>query len=658
MSNASDFIIENGVLKKYVGRGGEVVIPENVEKIDDYAFRSCYSLTDVVIPDSVTCLGFGVFQACVRLKSVVLPGSISTISHSSFKNCSSLTSLAIPEGVTVIEREAFADCRNLESVTVPSSVTCICDAAFRSCCNLVNVTLSEGLETIKYAAFENCKLSRIAIPAGVKKIDTAAFGFAEYMDAIPIEIADIGALPAVLRPWAAICFAEDGGINTDSRFPGHTKYIKSNAAKLVEQAMKYPSLLELMCREKLIAPKNIEAFLDAVQKTDTPELIAMVLDYQANKLTAKQKERVVKTKERQEEAVFDRMAARLGKVGIDGLNFVVSGDLETFENRKELKAFLESKGAKLLSSLSAKTDYLIMNENQIDGEKKKRAMELGVEIITEETFNDKADRKFVVDVDGTLTAYIGKDADVAIPEYVKRVDYGAFKYNQNLKSVTIPETVERVDLDAFEGCDNLTRLSVTEHTSIYCWFSIPRNFRNLADSNGFVILNNILFMYTGDRAQVIVPDGVKAIWHLAFSSNWGLTDIIIPDSVEEIGISAFQFCRNLESLRVPESIKVICGGAFHGCTKLADQDGFVIVWNALYDYLGSEKDVMIPNGVTAISSKAFHGRDDLRSVRIPAYVIQIASDAFPRKAKTTIHAPAGSYAEIYAKENNIPFVAE
>ena len=40
MSNASDFIIENGVLKKYVGPGGDVTIPEGVTSIGDGALRS------------------------------------------------------------------------------------------------------------------------------------------------------------------------------------------------------------------------------------------------------------------------------------------------------------------------------------------------------------------------------------------------------------------------------------------------------------------------------------------------------------------------------------------------------------------------------------------------------------------------------------------
>ena len=50
MGNASDFIIENGVLKKYVGPGGDVVIPEGVTKIEWTAFIGNKSITGAAAP--------------------------------------------------------------------------------------------------------------------------------------------------------------------------------------------------------------------------------------------------------------------------------------------------------------------------------------------------------------------------------------------------------------------------------------------------------------------------------------------------------------------------------------------------------------------------------------------------------------------------------
>ena len=86
---------------------GDVVIPStvdyngktyNVTSIEDYAFRSCYSLTSVTIPEGVTSIGGGAFYYC-----------------------SSLTSVTIPEGVTSIGNSAFSCCFGLDKCFVKAS---------------------------------------------------------------------------------------------------------------------------------------------------------------------------------------------------------------------------------------------------------------------------------------------------------------------------------------------------------------------------------------------------------------------------------------------------------------------------------------------------------------------------------------------------------
>ena len=49
-----DFVIENGVLKRYRGNENRIVIPGDVKIISSWAFRKCIHITDVTIPDSVT----------------------------------------------------------------------------------------------------------------------------------------------------------------------------------------------------------------------------------------------------------------------------------------------------------------------------------------------------------------------------------------------------------------------------------------------------------------------------------------------------------------------------------------------------------------------------------------------------------------------------
>jgi DNA ligase (NAD+) len=69
---------------------------------------------------------------------------------------------------------------------------------------------------------------------------------------------------------------------------------------------------------------------------------------------------------------------------LEGKTFVITGSLEHYANRKDLKAEIEAEGGKVAGSVSAKTDYLITNNPDSGSSKNRTAHELGVSIITEE----------------------------------------------------------------------------------------------------------------------------------------------------------------------------------------------------------------------------------------------------------------------------------
>ena len=71
---------------------------------------------------------------------------------------------------------------------------------------------------------------------------------------------------------------------------------------------------------------------------------------------------------------------------ISGKVFVITGSVEHFANRNELKAYIESRGGKVTGSVSARTDYLINNDAASGSSKNKKAKELGIPILTEEDF--------------------------------------------------------------------------------------------------------------------------------------------------------------------------------------------------------------------------------------------------------------------------------
>ena len=76
----------------------------------------------------------------------------------------------------------------------------------------------------------------------------------------------------------------------------------------------------------------------------------------------------------------------VGEQTFAGMNFVITGSVEHFANRNEVKALIESKGGKVTGSVTSKTHYLINNNVESTSSKNKKAKDLGIPIITEEDF--------------------------------------------------------------------------------------------------------------------------------------------------------------------------------------------------------------------------------------------------------------------------------
>ena len=75
------------------------------------------------------------------------------------------------------------------------------------------------------------------------------------------------------------------------------------------------------------------------------------------------------------------------------LNFVITGNVEHFANRREVKEAIEIRGGKVTGSVTSKTNYLINNDIESSSSKNKKARELGIPIISENEFIEMLERK-------------------------------------------------------------------------------------------------------------------------------------------------------------------------------------------------------------------------------------------------------------------------
>lgn len=148
-----DFLIEGGVLKKYLGDGGAVTVPDGVTELGNSAFRENISITSVHIPDSVVKIAKNVFRECVYLKAITVPSSVKSIGSNAFSGCASLRSVTLSEGLTNIGYSAFSKCVSVKSVSVPSTVETVREDAFRGCIALEEIEIPDGVGRIYRDAF-------------------------------------------------------------------------------------------------------------------------------------------------------------------------------------------------------------------------------------------------------------------------------------------------------------------------------------------------------------------------------------------------------------------------------------------------------------------------------------------------------------------------
>ena len=151
-SEQSEFIIENGVLTRYVGTAEHVVVPEGVTEIAMYGFSGC-QMVSVKLPKSLQKVGWHGFSGCENLTNVEFLSSSLSMEDMAFIWCGSLKSVELPNGLITIPRGTFAYCSSLENIVIPDSVAEIGYGAFSACTSLGKIAIPDSVTTIDETAF-------------------------------------------------------------------------------------------------------------------------------------------------------------------------------------------------------------------------------------------------------------------------------------------------------------------------------------------------------------------------------------------------------------------------------------------------------------------------------------------------------------------------
>jgi len=597
-----------------------VTIPESVREIGNHAFSCCGNLKTIKLPDHLQSIGFMTFRECHKLKTVNFPQSLEAIGKAAFEHCNSFSQIELPDGLKLIGDSAFAYCACTE-VEIPETVKAIGDHAFYACEKLKHVTMHKGLLRIGEWAFRHCeRLTEAEIPEGTQSIGNMAFADCSVLEhvVIPSSVTEVGeevfencklaitipdwsaiatdlfskaeitsihtddisSVPTKKKPLAALGFLQEENKDLDSdRAKTHMSYIKRNSGKLCPVVFENPPALYFMCEHLLIAAKDYDLFAREAEQRKDVELKALLMSYQ-NRLGGAAVAEARRKKEQEKDEYQDKLtnhALDWAEKGIEGMTFVVTGDLSSWRSREELKAHLEEYGAKLGSGISKKTDYLVTNYPESATEKIEKARALGVEVLSEEEMNFIVGRKF------------RDEKEITVPAWIKRIEKGAFENCVILEIVNLHSNIERIEERAFSNCRNLM--------------------------------------------EVVIPDSVKKLGPFAFMNCPRLERIKIPAGVSQLGYGAFESCVSLKNIEIPDSVAEIGGHAFYNCSSLTEvrlPEGIQVLESALFKYCNRLKDIRIPSSVKVIGYEAFSGCKSLNSLSLPKGIERIERDAFSK----------------------------
>ncbi len=685
-----------------------VTIPGSVTKIGNWAFFRCTGLTDVKISDSVTEIGMAAFYGCTGLTSITIPDSVTNIGMAVFFGCTGLTSIDVDknnenylsESGIVFNKDKTAlilyPVGRIGDYTIPDSVTSIGTSAFVDCTGLTSITIPDSVTEIGMGAFAGCSgLTSITIPDSVTKIGAEAFSYCTGLTSIDVDknnenyLSENGVL---FNKDKTSLIAYPGGKNGAYTVPGSVTEIGAGAfadctgltsitvpdsvTSIGDYAFSHCTGLT-----NITIPASVTEISDGIfAGCDDIVIFGYSGSYAETYANENELAFVAIDADYEWEENEDGSVTITGYTGNGGdvvIPYVIDGKPVTSIGNWAFDSCIGLTSITIPDSVTsigdgAFADCTGLTVISVDKNNESYTSEDGVLFDKNKTtlIRYPGGKKGAYTIPGSVTS-IGYVAfadcpgltDVTIPGSVTSIDDGAFLYCPRLTSITIPDSVTSIGYSAFFDCTGLTVISVDKNNESY------------TSEDGVLFDKNKTTLITypgGKEGAYTIPGSVTSIGDRAFGYCKGLTSITIPDSVTSIGYSAFVVCKGLTSVTIPDSVTEIGLGAFADCTGLTEinvgqnnesytsEDGILFDKNktTLIIYPAGKKGAYtIPGSVTSIGDGAFGYCKGLTNTTIPASVIEIGSDAFYGCDNVTIYGYKNSYAETYAKDNDIPFVA-
>lgn len=673
----------------------QVILPDGLTSIGEYAFYEASGLTAVTIPDSVAKIGKRAFYGCQGLETVVLPTGLTEIEERTFYNCYSLKEITIPAQVTSIGVAAFVDA-GLEKITflgdAPSfgadallgvvatayypggNATWTDDAmpdyngnitwvavqmgpdASGTCGEGLTWSLTGGVLTISgegamddfqksldyntapWAGYAD-QITQVVLEPGVTTIGDRAFYFCENLTAvsIPDGVTNIGAYAFYADDLRAV------------EIPGSVTAIEERAfgcnwdlAQVVfheglvsigESAFIHDQIITELEIPETVTTIEAEAFFDcaALTRITLPTGLTEIPSALLYDCSSL------------EEVTIPAGVTAIGEsafLGCESLTELILPDALTTIGRY---AFKECTG---LTAMTIPAGVTLIGSNSFTASGLQEITFLGDAPV----FDDGYNSGFVGGVfyNLTVTAYYpyGNETwteDVR-QDYTGDITWIPYGNGTEVASGQSGETAWQFTDDGMLTISGTGAMKNYTAKTQMPWYTYLDQITCVMMEDGVTSIGDYAFYGMPNLEMIFIPETVTAIGNYAFKNSTALDGVVLPNGLTQLGESAFYGCTGLTAIDIPASLWTVKPYTFKNCTALAEvtfhEGNLMKIGDAAF-YNTGLTGVVLPDCLDIVDVYAFKNCSNLAYAILSDSMTEIREATFYGTALPAIEIPEG-----------------